>query len=58
MKQLCYIIQQIYSVLNILSLYSQDEREELVAGYQHFLFDINDVLIVLYRIVEGSTYWG
>ena len=26
MEQLCYIIQQIYSVLNILSLYSQDER--------------------------------
>ena len=47
MEQLCYIIQQIYSVLNILSLYSQDEREELVGGYQHFLFDINDVLIVL-----------
>ena len=58
MEELCYIIQQIYSVLNILSLYSQDEREELVAGYQHFLFDINDVLIVLDRIVEGSTYWG
>ena len=58
MEQLCYIIQQIYSVLNILSLYSQDEREELVTGYQCFLFDINDVLIVLDRIVEGSTYWG
>ena len=58
MEQLCYIIQQIYSVLNILSLYSQDEREELVAGYQCFLFDINDVLIVLDWKVEGSTYWG
>ena len=58
MEQLCYIIQQIYSVLNILSLYSQDEREELVVGYQHFLFDINDVLIVLDQIVEGSMYWG
>ena len=58
MEQLCYIIQQIYSVPNILSLYSQDEREELVVGYQCFLFDINDVLIVLDRIVEGSTYWG
>ena len=58
MEQLCYIIQQIYSVLNILSLYSQDEREEPVVGYQHFLFDINDVLIVLHRIVEGSMYWG
>ena len=58
MEQLCYIIQQIYSVLNILSLYSQDEREELVVGYQRFLFDINDVLIVLDRIVEGSMYWG
>ena len=58
MEQLYYIIQKIYSVLNILSLYSQDEREELVAGYQCFLFDINDVLIVLDRIVEGSTYWG
>ena len=32
MEELCYIIQQIYSVLNILSLYSQDEREELVVG--------------------------
>ena len=58
MEQLCYIIQQIYSVLNILNLYSQDEREELVAGYQHFLFDVNDLLIVLDWIVEGSTYWG
>ena len=58
MEQLCHIIQQIYSVLNILSLYSQDEREELVVGYQCFLFDINDVLIVLDRIVEGSTHWG
>ena len=58
MEQLCYIIQQIYSVLNILSLYSQDEREQLVVGYQCFLFDINDVLIVLDQIVEGSTYWG
>ena len=58
MEQLCYIIQQIYSVLNILSLHSQDEREELVVGYQCFPFDINDVLIVLDRIVEGSMYWG
>ena len=58
MEQLCCIIQQIYSVLNILSLYSQDEREELVAGYQHFLFDVNDLLIVLDRIIEGSTHWG
>ena len=56
MEQLCYIIQQIYSVLNILSLYSQDERDELVVGYQCFLFDINDVLIVLDRIVEFSMY--
>ena len=45
-------------MLNILNLYLQDEREELVAGYQHFLFDLNDILIVLDRIVEGSTYWG
>ena len=58
MEQLCYIIQQIYSVLNILNLYSQDERVELVVGYQHFLFDLNDILIVLDRIVEGSMYWG
>ena len=58
MEQLCYIIQQIYSVLNILNLYSQDEREELVVGYQCFLFDVNDLLIVLDQIVEGSTYWG
>ena len=54
MEQLCCIIQQIYSVLNILNLYLQDERE-LVAGYQCFLFDVNDLLIVLDRIVEGST---
>ena len=46
MEQLCYIIQQVYSVLNILNLYLQDEREELVAGYQRFLFDVNDILIV------------
>ena len=58
MEQLCYIIQQIYSVLNILNLYLQDERVELVVGYQHFLFDLNDILIVLDRIVEGSMYWG
>ena len=58
MEQLFHIIQQIYSVLNILNAYLQDEREELVVGYQHFLFDLNDILIVLDRIVGGSTYWG
>ena len=58
MEQLFQIIQQIYYVLNILNSYSQEEREELVVGYHRFLFEINDILTVLDRIVGGSTYWG
>ena len=58
MEKLLHIIQQIYNVLNILNAYSQDEREELVVGYQCFLFDLNDILIVLDRIVGGNMYWG
>ena len=58
MKQLFLIIQQIYKALNILNSYSQNEREELVEGYQHFLFKVKDLLRVLDRIVGGSTYWG
>ena len=27
-------------------------------GYQHFLFETNDILIALDRIVGGSSYWG
>ena len=58
MEQLFLIIQQIYKLLNILSSYTQDEREELLAGYQCFLFKTNDILIALDRIIGGSTYWG
>ena len=58
MEQLFLILQQIYGVLDILNSYLQDEREELVVGYQHFLFEINNLLKVLDRIVEGSTPWG
>ena len=45
-------------LLNILNNYSQDEREELVAGYQNFLPEASDILIVLDRIVGESMYWG
>ena len=58
MEQLFLIIQQIYKLLNILSSYTQDEREELLVGYQCFLFKTNDILIALDRIIGGSTYWG
>ena len=58
MEQLFLIIQQIYCALRILSTYQQDEREELVEGYQHFLFEVKDILRVLEWIVGGSTYWG
>ena len=58
MEQLILIIQQIYNLLDILSSYSHDEREELVEGYRCFLFEVRDILIALDRIVEGSTYWG
>ena len=29
-----------------------------MTGYQHFLFETNDILIALDRIIGGSTYWG
>ena len=58
MEQLLVIIQQIYKLLSILSIYTQKKREELLAGYQCFLFEAKDLLIILDRIVGGSTYWG
>ena len=33
MEQLLEIIQQIYELLNILNVYTQGEREELLEGY-------------------------
>ena len=33
MEQLLVIIQQIYKLLSILNSYTQEEREELLAGY-------------------------
>ena len=44
MEQLFLIIQQIYELLELLNSYLQDEREELVKGYQRFLFEANDLL--------------
>ena len=41
-----------------MNSYSHEEREELVAGYQCFLSEINDILISLDRIVGGSNYLG
>ena len=58
MEQLLIIIQQIYKLLSILNSYTQEEREELLLGYQCFLFETKDRLIALDRIVGGSTYWG
>ena len=58
MEQLLIIIQQIYKLLSILNSYTQEEREELLAGYQRFLFETKELLITLDRIVGGSTYWG
>ena len=58
MEQLFQIIQQIFCMLNILNSYSQDEREELVKGYNLFLLEVDNILTVLDRIVEGCTYWG
>ena len=58
MEQLLVIIQQIYELLSILNSYTQGEREELLEGYPHFLFDVKDLLRILDRIVGGSTYWG
>ena len=58
MEQLLIIIQQIHKLLSILNSYTQEEREELLVGYQRFLFEIKDLLKTLDRIVGGSTYWG
>ena len=58
MEQLLIIIQQIYEFLSILSDYTQKEWGELLEGYPHFLFEIKDLIRILDRIVEGSTYWG
>ena len=58
MEQLFLLIQQIYRVLNILSNYSPDEREELLERYYRFLFEIKDKVTALNRIIEGSTSWG
>ena len=58
MEQLLVIIQQIHRLLSILNSYTQEEREELLVGYQCFLFEIKELLRILDRIVGGSTYWG
>ena len=58
MEQLLVIIQQIHKFLSILNSYTQEEREELLAGYQRFLFETKELLITLDRIVGGSTCWG
>ena len=58
MEQLLVIIQQIHKLLSILNSYTQEEREELLAGYQRFLFETKELLTTLDRIVGGSTYWG
>ena len=41
-----------------MSNYSPEEREELLEGYYQFLSEIRNIVIVLNRIVEGSTNWG
>ena len=58
MEQLLIIIQQIYKLLSILNSYTQEERKELLARYQRFLFETKELLTTLDRIVGGSTYWG
>ena len=58
MEQLLEIIQQIYELLNILSVYTQGEHEELLEGYPRFLLEVKELLRILDRIVGGSTYWG
>ena len=58
MEQLLIIIQQIYEFLDILSNYTQGEREALLEGYPRFLFEVKELLRILDRIVGGSTYWG
>ena len=58
MEQLFVIIQQIYKLLSILNSYTQEEREELLAGYPRFLLETKELLRTLDRIVGRSTYWG
>ena len=58
MEQLLEIIQQIYELLSILNVYTQGEREELLEGYPRFLFEVQELLRIIDRIVGGSTYWG
>ena len=58
MEQLLEIIQQISELLNILNVYTQGEREELLEGYPRFLLEVKELLRILDRIVGGSTYWG
>ena len=58
MEQLFIIIQQIYEFLAIPNNYTQGEREELLEGYPHFLFEVKELLRILDRIVGGSIYWG
>ena len=58
MEQLFVIIQQIYGLLSILNSYTQEEREELLAGYRCFLLKIKELLETVDRIIGGSTYWG
>ena len=58
MEQLLLIIQQIQVLLDILNGYTHDEREELVAGYRHLLFEVKDTILALDKIVEWNTYWG
>ena len=41
-----------------MSNYSPEEREEQLEGYYQFLSEIRNIVIVLNRIVEGSTSWG
>ena len=58
MEQLLVIIQQIYELLDILNIYTQGEREELLEGYPRFLFEVKELLTILDRVIGGSTYWG
>ena len=53
MEQLLKIIQQIYELLDILNIYTQGEREELLEGYPGFLLEVKELLRILDRIVGG-----
>ena len=41
MEQLSQIIQQVYWMLKLLSIFSHDESEELVGGYHSLLSEID-----------------